>query len=340
MPVTIDINQATKVIAAAPGQTLLSVLGANGVFIPSACGGRAICGMCKVKVLDGAGPLTPGEQRLLSDKEKSRGVRLSCQIKTDADLRIEIPEELFIARKYRCRVASLGGLNYDTKELRLTLLSPERMIFRAGQFVQLIIPPHDAVSGETVRAYSIASPPSRGSELELTIRAVPNGIATLYIHTRCRAGDELSLIGPMGEFGLHEGDSDMICIAGGSGLAPIKSILTDMFEKKIPKRSVWYFFGAVARRDLFYVPFFRELEKQWPIFHFVPALSAPAEGDDWRGETGLIPEVAARYLDERLERAAPKEAYLCGSPGLINASLKALTGRGMARDKIYFDKFV
>jgi Na+-transporting NADH:ubiquinone oxidoreductase subunit F len=340
MSIEIDINRTQRTISGEPGQSLLTALGANGVFIPSACGGRAICGMCKVKVIAGGGPLTTGELRLLGEKEKVEGIRLSCQVPVTAGLALEIPEELFIAKRFRSRVVSNELLTHDTRELRVRLLSPERMVFRAGQFAQLVIPPHDGVAHEIVRAYSIATPPSRSGELDFNVRLVPNGIASTFVNERVQPGDDIDLIGPMGEFGLREGDADMICIAGGSGMAPVKSILLDMYERKVPKRSVWYFFGAVTRADLFYVEFFRELEKSWPLFHFVPALSAPEPGDGWTGEIGLIPDVTARFLDASIDRTSPKEAYLCGSPGFINASVKMLTAHGVEREHIHFDRFV
>jgi Na+-transporting NADH:ubiquinone oxidoreductase subunit F len=340
MSVTININHSERTLAAEPGRSLLNVLANHGIYIPSSCGGRAICGMCKVKVLSGAGPFTPGELRLLSEAERVGSLRLSCQVRTDADLALEIPAELFLAKKYRTVVASCRALTHDTREIRLKLVSPDRMAFRAGQFAQLVIPPHDDIKTETIRAYSIATPPSRAGEVEFDVRLVPKGIASTFIDERLKEGDELAIIGPMGEFGLRQGDADMICIAGGSGMAPIKAILLDMYERKIPKRSVWFFFGAVTKADLFYVALFRELEKSWPVFHFVPALSAPAPGDDWPGETGLIPDVAGRYLDGKLDRASPKEAYLCGSPGFLNASIRMLAAHGVPRPRVFFDKFV
>ncbi len=340
MSVNIDINHSERVLAVEPGRPLRDVLSDRGIYLPSSCGGRAICGMCKVKVLSGGGALTAGEQRLLSEPEKAEGVRLSCQVLTDADLALEIPAKLFLAKKYRTVVTACRALTHDTREVRLRLAPQDRMAFRAGQFAQLVIPPHGDVKTETIRAYSIATPPSEAGELEFDIRLVPKGIASGYVNTRLKEGDELPIIGPMGDFGLHEGDADMICIAGGSGMAPMKSILLDMRERNIAKRSVWFFFGAVTKADLFYVELFRDLEKSWPIFRFVPALSAPAPGDGWTGETGLITDVVDRYLKTKIDAAMPKTGYLCGSPGMLNAALRMFASNGVSADKVYFDKFV
>jgi Na+-transporting NADH:ubiquinone oxidoreductase subunit F len=213
------------------------------------------------------------------------------------------------------------------------------MEFTSGQFAQLVVPPYDRIKENTVRAYSFASPPSRASEVEFIIRLVPEGAATTYLHKHLSEGQELDVVGPMGDFRLHEEDAVMICIAGGSGMAPIRSILTDMHERGLSKREIWYFFGAVSKRDLYMVEEFRKLEDEWPVFRFVPALSAPLPEDNWQGETGLITTITKKYMDEHMDKDAPKEAYLCGSPGMIDASIKTLTEGGVPEDKIYYDKF-
>lgn len=101
-------------------------------------------------------------------------------------------------------------------------------------------------------------------------------------------------------------------------------------------RQVWFFFGARTRRDLFYVDLWRDLEEKWPVFRFVPALS---EDPDYEGEKGLITEVLARYIETAMDRETPKEGYLCGSPGMLDACMNVMRRYGIPEDKIYFDKF-
>jgi Na+-transporting NADH:ubiquinone oxidoreductase subunit F len=340
MSVTIDINGSQRSINAEKGTTLLDALVARDIYLPSACGGRAICGQCKVKVLSGAGPVTKGEERLLSLEERRDGIRLACQVRTDADLSLDIPVAQLETKKHPGRVVSIRDLTHDTKEIGIKLRAGDAMPFQAGQFAQFVLPGAGPAGEMIIRTYSMASPPSRPVDLEFNVRLVPNGAGSTYIHTRVREGDDLELIGPMGEFHLRERDATMICIAGGSGMAPVKSILLDMRERRIVKRAVWFFFGAVTRKDLFYIDLFRDLEKSWPGFHFVPALSGPEPGDGWTGETGLIPDVVERHLAGTIDRSAPVEAYLCGGPGFLNASLKMLDRSGVAKENIHFDRFV
>ena len=180
----------------------------------------------------------------------------------------------------------------------------------------------------------MSSTPSDSGAIELIIRKVPRGICTTYIHELLLVDDRLKINGPYGEFHLRETPAEAVFIGGGSGLAPFESILADMAERGIEKK-VTLFFGAVGRRDLYDVGLLEAYQRKIPGFRFVPALSRPGPEDDWAGETGLITDVVARHY----ESMAAMEGYLCGSPGMIDACIKVLTGKGLPEDKIYYDKF-
>lgn len=170
--------------------------------------------------------------------------------------------------------------------------------------------------------------------MELEIRLVPNGICTTYVFNHLKVGDTVSINGPYGDFHLRDSERDIVFVAGGSGMAPIKSILHDMVERGI-RRKATYFFGARTTRDLFLVEEMRELEGKLPGFEFVPALSNPTPEDKWEGERGLITEVLNRHY-QSLDH---HEAYLCGSPGMIDACVKVLKSKGLPEDLVFFDKF-
>lgn len=337
--VTIDINSGKKNLKVNGGASLLTTLSEQGIFIPSACGGRGSCGACKVKVLSDIGPILPTEAPLLEKEEMENNVRLSCQIKVKSDISIEIPEELFSAKRYKAKVSKIQDMTYDIKEVKIDLIDPNEIDFKAGQYMQLVVPPYEKIKEYTQRAYSISSSPSQKNSVEFFIRLVPGGIATTYVHQYLKENDEIELVGPFGDFYMRDTDADMICVAGGSGLAPIKSIVSDMFERGITDRNVWLFFGARSLRDLYYLDFFQEKEKKWEKFHFVPALSEPQPDDNWKGEVGLITDVLAKYFKEKMDQDTQKEGYLCGSPGMINACVKVMTDNGIEEEKIYYDKF-
>jgi Na+-transporting NADH:ubiquinone oxidoreductase subunit F len=331
--ITITVNDSKK-MEVPGGRPLLSTLMGEKLFIPSACGGRGSCGFCKVRVTSDVGDYLATELPWITEEERKQNVRLSCQIKAKKDLAIWIPEELFNVKEYRTRVERIRDLTYDIKEITLRLLDPGEISFRAGQYIQFQVPEYELSSESVYRAYSCASSPSRKDAVELEIRLVPNGICTTYVFQHLKEGQEVTLNGPYGEFFLRDTEREIVFIAGGSGMAPIKSILHHMAETGVDRKAT-YFFGARAVRDLFLVEEMRELEKKLPRFRFVPALSAPEPDDGWKGETGLITEV----LDRHLQGGENVEAYLCGSPGMIDASVAVLTKKGIPQELIHYDKF-
>ncbi len=331
--VTVTINNDREVRVEG-GKPLLGSLMGQKIFIPSACGGRGACGLCKVKVTSDVGDYLPTELPWISEEEKAENIRLSCQLKIKKDISIQIPEELFNVKEYSAEVSSIVDLTYDIKQIKMKLLAPSEISYRAGQYIQFVVPEYEMSSEEVYRAYSMASLPSNKNEVELEIRLVPNGICTTYVFSYLKEGDHVTLNGPYGEFHLNESDRDIIFIAGGSGMAPIKSMLHDMAEKGISRKAT-YFFGARAVRDLFLIDEMKELEKKLPNFTFIPALSEPLPEDNWRGETGLITDV----LDRNVASGENTEAYLCGSPGMIDAAVNVLTKKGIPDELIFYDKF-
>ena len=326
---TITINKEKK-IPVKDEDSLLNILSKNKIFIPSACGGKATCGFCKVQVNEGGGEVKPMEEPFLSDEEKSRNVRLSCQVKVTDDIDITIPESLLYAQEYICKVVDIKDLTYDIKMIRLEFIEPKSMAFKPGQYAQLKVP-----GLEIIRAYSIASNPKTTHEIELIVRMVPKGKATTYVHKALRLGDKAIVTGPYGDFYLREeSNRDIICIAGGSGKAPIRSIVHYLKDQNMP-RKVKYFFGARSKKDLYYTDEFKQLEKDYPNFKYIPALSDPKPEDDWKGDVGLITDVVDRYCED----LSQSEAYLCGSPGMINACIHVLNKHKIKDEHIYYDKF-
>ncbi|MFA5570075.1 MAG: 2Fe-2S iron-sulfur cluster binding domain-containing protein [Sphaerochaetaceae bacterium] len=331
--VNVTVNKETQ-FEVEGGQSLLKTLMSEGIFIPSACGGRGSCGLCKVTVLEGAGAYLPTELPWIDKEEQKQNIRLSCQVKVKNDIEIEIPEELFLVKEFSTTVESIKDLTYDIKEVRLKLHDPPEIEMKAGQFVQFEVPEYELTDEPVYRAYSMASVPSDTQHVELMIRLVPNGICTTYVHEHLKEGEQVTINGPYGDFFLRDTDRPIICIAGGSGMAPIKSILLDMAEKG-SKRKARYFFGARTRKDLFYVEEMGALEERLHDYKFIPALSEPQEEDNWEGEVGLITDVVHRLTED----ASGSEAYLCGSPGMIDACIAVLKDLGMPEEHIYFDKF-
>lgn len=315
------------------GGTLLETLKQQQIFIPSACGGRGTCGECKLTIKEGAGPLLPTEEPYLEQEERDQGKRLACQVKARENLRIAIPEELLKIQEYQCVCEQVRDLTHDIKEFRLKLREPGEISYTPGQYIQLLAPAYEG-NEEVYRAYSISSDPAEKDAVELVIRLVPGGICTTYCFKYLNEGTEVNINGPYGDFHLTNNEAPCLFIAGGSGMAPIKCILHQMKNEGI-SRPVTYFFGANLVKELFYVDLMRQFESELPNFQFVPVVAEPEEGEEWDGETGLVTDT----LNRRLADASEYEAYLCGSPGMIDAVIKVLKEKGVHQDKIFYDKF-
>jgi Na+-transporting NADH:ubiquinone oxidoreductase subunit F len=160
------------------------------------------------------------------------------------------------------------------------------------------------------------------------------GIGTTYIFDHLKKGDAVVFNGPHGDFFLRENNLPAVLIAGGSGMAPMKSILGHMRDRKIA-RQTRYFFGARAPSDVFYADLMRSFESSLDNFRFIPAVAALQPGEQWQGETGRIDGVVARHLEENF----PGEVYLCGSPAMIDACLELLRRKNVPENRIFFDKF-
>lgn len=192
----LDINSGDMKIETDGGKSVLDALGAEKIFIPSACGGRGTCLYCKLKVLEGGGTLGPAEKGGLTNAEKRDNVRLCCQVKIRGNMKLEIPEEYFKIKEYTCTVKSNKNVATFIKELILDMPPGEILPFEAGHYVQIHVPPFNidykdfkvakkyhedwdkfkiwdvSVKNdeEIQRAYSMANHPAEGNRVMLNVR--------------------------------------------------------------------------------------------------------------------------------------------------------------------------
>ena len=373
--VSIVINgDESKPLRTAAGGTLLGTLAANRIFIPSACGGKGTCGVCKVTVLEGGGTLLPTEQSHVSRGEAREGVRLSCQVKVKNDLRIGVPPEVFSAREWQCTVRSNHNVATFIKELVLELPQGDTVPFRAGGYVQISCPPHvvkysdfdvepeyrgdwdkfnmwryvSTVIEPVSRAYSMANYPEERDVIMLNIRiasppprapeGVPPGIMSSYTFG-LTPGDTVTISGPFGEFYAKDTAAEMMFIGGGAGMAPMRSHIFDQFRRIKTDRKVTFWYGARSLREAFYIEDFDRIQAENPNFQWHLALSEPLPEDHWTGYTGFIHQVVLeQYLKNH---SAPEdiEYYLCGPPQMLQACMSMLADLGVERENILFDDF-
>jgi len=328
----VTINDGERVLQVQGGQTLLSALYSEKVFIASACGGRGTCGYCKVTVKSGGGRVLPTETPYLTRKEIRSGVRLACQVKVREALQVKIAEDLLNAKLFAAIVETTRSVTPDIKEIRLSLVEPAEIPHRPGQYIQVQAPSPD---GPVFRAYSISSATYEQNEVELIVRLVPGGIGSTYLHN-LKPGDAVTFTGPYGEFRLNEDPAtEIICVAGGCGMAPVKNIIHSLYHRW-PHRTCSLFFGCRTTADIFYLDEFNELAKAHPNFHVVYALSGPlTPGEQWDGEKGFV----HLSVDKHLTGGASRQAFLCGPPPMIEAVTRVLHRKGVKPQDVFYDKF-
>ena len=329
-PCTIDVNDGQRTLNAETAGSLLEALYNEEIFIPSACGGQGTCGYCKVAVPSGGGPVLPTETPYLTPDELPRSVRLACQVRLRGDVHVRIAPELLELKRYRALVADAEMLTRDTRRLALTLADPERMSFRAGQYVQVEVPADD---GLALRAYSISSPQGQCGAIELVVRLVPGGLGSTWLH-RVRPGDTVWLTGPYGDFRISdEPDMELVCVAGGCGLAPIRSLVHSVLHHRAA-RACWVFVGCRTPQDALYRDELRRLADEHDTLRVIYAVSGATPGrTDWDGDCGLIHTVVDRHLPD----GARRQAFLCGPEEMVQAASDVLIRKGVPARSIHCD---
>lgn len=338
--VSLTINDEERIVEG--GQTLLSTLSSEEVFIPSACGGKGSCGYCKCQVHEGGGPVLATEKPWLSEEEIADNVRLSCQVKVKEDIVIEIPEELFNVREYETTLVKKEPLTDRIAFLRFQLPEGETIDFKPGQFVQLKSEAYkkgedyEGYDAEEIRAYSIASSIRDNNHIELLI-GYTQGIVTTFAHRVLEDGDKVDISGPYGDFYFQDEDVDeILLVAAGTGFAPIRSILFHMRDNDIQTKTTFYF-GARTRNDLFLLNELKQFEEDLADFTFIPVLSRETEEDGWEGQQGHVNDAIEKLVDGSGQ--TQYSAYLCGSPRMIEGMRKSLDEKNVPEERVYFDEF-
>jgi Na+-transporting NADH:ubiquinone oxidoreductase subunit F len=368
-----------KELIVSPGNTVLSTLSANGVFLPSACGGGGTCAMCKCQVLEGGGSILPTETGFFTRKEQQNNWRLGCQVKVREDIKIRVPDEILEIKKWECEVVSNRNVATFIKEFVVKLPEGENLDFQSGGYIQIDVPKIEVDfktdieveekyrnewdkfnmwdlkmknTEETYRAYSMANHPAEGNIVKLNIRIatppwdVSHGRFKNVNPGVCssyvfsrKPGDKVMISGPYGEFFIKDTKREMIYIGGGAGMAPLRSHLFHLFHTLKTDRQVSYWYGARSLREMFYEEEFRAIEKKFPNFKFHLALSEPMEEDNWDGPTGFIHQVLYDNYLRYHEEPEEVEFYLCGPPMMNDAVQKLLYNLGVPTEMIAFDDF-
>jgi ferredoxin-NAD(P)+ reductase (naphthalene dioxygenase ferredoxin-specific) len=316
-----------RTIAAQPGANLLDTLREHGIPVSYSCmAGR--CGTCRCKVVGGQ-VIEAGPEQARAPMGAGESV-LACQATLIESCAIEIPEpdEIVVhpARIVKSTVRGLERVTHDIVRLRLALAKP--LQFSPGQYATLQFAP------DLSRPYSMACTDS-ANELEFHIRVVPDGRVTSYIASTLKLGDTVRVSGPMGTAYLrrkHEGP--MICIAGGTGLAPVLSIVRGAIAAGMTN-PIHLYFGVRSSADVYGTQWLDELTAEHPSLRshvVVASASTPVAGN---GRSGVV----THAIDEDWKELSGWRAYVAGSPLMVDAATLMLARKGIAREHIYADAF-
>lgn len=321
----LTLEPLNRQLQVAAGQNLLEVLRAHDIPVSYSCmSGR--CGTCRCRVTKGqvldAGPES-GRPRV-----DANGCVLACQVVLTENCTVELPEvdEVVVhpARIIKGTVVAVEEATHDIRRLRVR---PAKSIaFSPGQYATLQFTP------EHIRPYSMAGLPE-DAELEFQIRRVPDGRVTEHVFERLKPGDAIRISGPLGGAYLrrkHAGP--MLCVGGGTGLAPVLSIVRGALEGGMVN-PVHLYFGVRSAQDLYDVERLRTLASQHANLHLHVVVATGAAGPGLR--SGLLTDAIAQDLSSLVGW----RAYLCGAPALVDALSFVVKRLGIAPNHIHADAF-
>ena len=331
---TVRVEPIGSDIQCREDQTILDACLREGIWLPHACT-HGTCGTCKAQVLDGEVDLGDASPYALLESERDEGCALLCVAKPKADVVIEgevdVEEGVVIhpVRDYTGRLALLDDIAPAVRRVVVELDQP--LAFNPGQYIQLDLPGGDS------RPYSIASTPADPSRVELHIKRTDGGVATDgWVFDTLAVGDRVSLSGPYGKFSFRpQRDKPLLLLGGGTGVAPLKSIvqhLAETCEETGWENDVVLYHGVRTVAELYDRAWFEAKMAEHAWFEYRPAVSREA----CNGRQGRVPQLVA----EDFPRAAGRTAYICGSPAMVEDTMKALMkGRLFPRDILREDFF-
>ncbi|HXQ63957.1 MAG TPA: FAD-binding oxidoreductase [Steroidobacteraceae bacterium] len=332
----LTLRPRNRVLELTPGQSALAAALAAHVNLPHSCKGGS-CGSCRARLIEGRIRYPRGRPLGLTDEEIAAGYVLLCQAEALTDLTVEAREIRRVTdveiKSLPCRVDRLERLAPDVIGMYLRLPAVEEFHFRAGQYLDVMLP------GGRRRSFSIASPPHDAGLIELHVRRVAGGEFTAQVFETLTRGALLRIEGPMGQFVYRDpvdgdGAGPAILVAGGTGFAPAKAILRHVLETG-SHRPLFLYWGARHEVDLYEDSWVRERLVRFPSLHYVSVLSEPTPDEAARHRTGLVHEAV---LDDFADLGAA-EVYAAGPPALIAALRATLPARGLDQDRLYFDSF-
>lgn len=337
-----NIQPSGKTITVKPGDNLLKAMLEAGLHWPHDCRVGS-CGTCRCVLKDGKVKELSDFAYVLEQEDLQAGMILACQAELRSNVVVEVnlledTEQAVAVTSHAGEILRLNQLTHDIVELVVKVADDFPRTGVAGQYAEVQVSDIGLP-----RSYSFAKAPENevGNEITFFVRRVPGGEFTEWLFGEDRVGKNIEVTGPYGSFWLRNGNAPIVCVAGGSGMAPIKAMLEGA-QKSDPEREVLFLFGARTQKDLYCLDVMQQFQKDWKgKFEFVPVLSEEPEGSGWQGASGMVTDYLQQaYIDTGKVDMSVSQGYLCGPPPMVDATVAMLGAAGMAKDDIHFDKFL
>ena len=313
------------------GETILESALRAGINLPHSCK-SGNCGSCIATLVEGEVTYPFGPPMGLNEEDRRNHDILLCKAQAVGDVVVEVR---VISRagqsqvkRLPCRVHEMAMLSHDVMRMVLRLPAVEPLEFLPGQYVDLML------AGGRRRSFSIASSPSQPGLLELHVRRVTGGEFTAQVFEKIQPGSVLRLEGPLGNFTLQDSGRPWLMVAGGTGLAPLKSML-DWALEQADQRPIRLYWGVRRQEDLYALDVLDRYSREFHDFIWTPVLSE-ADGDNsWRGKTGLV----HRVVIDSVQDLWAYDVYVAGPPALVSAARDEMPEAGANPAAIFFDSF-
>ncbi len=328
---SVEIRPSSHEIPCRSDQTLLDGCIQAGIPAPYNCRSGE-CGECAAKLLGGdVYEMAGADPAVFSDADRAAGKILLCMCFPRSPVTLDVPlnteQPAIKPTIINTMVEQIERVTPTT--LKVTVETPGPVEYRAGQCFEWIVP-----GIRPNRIYSAANRPG-DQAIEFHVRIYPGGKIGKFVTEALSPGQSLQILGPFGQFGLSTANwRPAVCIAGGTGLAPIRAILDDAFAHG-DGREIRFFYGARSQQELYCLDTLERWARENPAFSFTPVLSDEPADSGWSGARGLVSDAVAACLQD----AFGLEAYVCGPAAMIDATVAVLEAAGLSSEDIHADRF-
>ncbi|KKO16574.1 MULTISPECIES: benzoate 1,2-dioxygenase electron transfer component BenC [Pseudomonas] len=319
----------TRFIEATGHETVADAAYRQGINIPLDCRDGA-CGTCKCKAESGRYDLGDNFiEDALSEDEVAEGYVLTCQMRAESDCVIRIPASSQLCKteqaSFKAAISDVRQLSASTIALSIKGEALSRLAFLPGQYVNLKVP-----GSEQSRAYSFSSLQKDG-EVSFLIRNVPGGLMSNFLTNLAKAGDSMTLAGPLGSFYLRPIQRPLLLLAGGTGLAPFTAMLEKIAEQG-SEHPLHLIYGVTNDFDLVELDRLQALAARIPNFTFSACVANP---DSQYPRKGYV----TQHIEPRHLNDGDVDVYLCGPPPMVEAVSQYVREQGITPANFYYEKF-